>query len=189
MRTPQKNFAKRLLESVAIYTFCPLLNIKRGYVLILVISERFTKLTQAVPLHRITAHDVAVAIADHWVFKYVPPDILLSYNGLQFVAHLFQHVLQVLQVKNSFTTAYRPQCNGQVERFKRSLIAILRFYDEYHSLDRGAYTLNPSSPHKTCIFSDLQSQPLYTSSLAALRRIHPLPYSAPPTATDSGSFE
>lgn len=48
---------------------------------ILVISDRFTKLTKAVTLRHNTAYDVAVAFAEDWAFKYGPPDILLSENG------------------------------------------------------------------------------------------------------------
>ena len=58
----------------------------------LVISDRFTKLTQVVPLKRISAYDVAVAFVEHWVFKYGAPATLLSDNGSQFVALFFRRV-------------------------------------------------------------------------------------------------
>ena len=96
----------------------------------LVISDRFTKLTQVVPLKRITAYDVAFAFVEHWVFKYGAPATLLSDNGSQFVAHFFRRVCNILQAHNIFTTTYHPQTNGQVERFNRTLAAMFRCYVE-----------------------------------------------------------
>ena len=60
----------------------------------LVISDRFTKLTQVVPLKHITAYDVAVAFLEHWVFKYGAPATLLSDNRSQFVFALLQTSVQ-----------------------------------------------------------------------------------------------
>ena len=118
------------LESVAIDILGPLPKSKRGFRFILVIADRFTKLTQVVPLRKITAYDVAVAFVEHWVFKYGPPKTLLSDNGSQFVAHFFQRVCRILGTNNAYTTTYHPQTNGQVERFNRSLLAMLRCYVE-----------------------------------------------------------
>lgn len=60
---------KEPLESVAIEIFGPVLGRKFGYVFILVILDRFKKLTQALTLRHITAYDVAPAFAEHWTFK------------------------------------------------------------------------------------------------------------------------
>ena len=118
------------LDSVAIDILGPLLKSAGGYIFMLVISERFTKLSQVVPLKRIIAYDVAVAFVKHWMFKYGAPATLLSDNGSQFVAHFFRRVCNILQVHNVFTTTYHPQTNGQVERFNRTLAAMLRCYFE-----------------------------------------------------------
>ena len=57
------------LKSFAIDILGQLSKSARGYIFMLVISDRFTKLTQVVNLKRITAYDVAVAFLEHWVFK------------------------------------------------------------------------------------------------------------------------
>ena len=80
------------LDSVAIDILGPLPKSSRDFIFMLVISNRFTKLTQVVPLKRITAYDVAVAFVEHWVFKYGAPTTLLYDNGSQFVAHFFRRV-------------------------------------------------------------------------------------------------
>ena len=118
------------LDSVAIDILAPLPKSARGYIFMLVISDRFTKLTQVVPLKLITPYDVAVAFVEHWVFKYGAPATLLPDNGSQFVAHFFRRVCNILPVHSIFTTTYHPQTNGQVERFNRTLAAMLRCYVE-----------------------------------------------------------
>lgn len=95
---------------------------------LLVISDRFSKLTKTVPLRGITATTVAQAFCTHWVFTYGPPVFLLSDNGAQFTSKFFQAVCKILGISNLFTTTYHPQCNGQVERFNRTILAALRHY-------------------------------------------------------------
>ena len=87
LRLPRKASEMKLfpatapLDSVAIDILGPLPKSSRGFIFMLVISDRFTKLTQVVPLKRITAYDVAVAFVEHWVFKYAAPATLLSDKG------------------------------------------------------------------------------------------------------------
>ena len=131
--------ALRPLESVAIDILGPLPKGSNGHQYLLVIVDRFTKLTQVVPLRRVTAYDVAVAFVNEWVFKYGPPQALLSDNGSQFVAHFFQRECQLLGIDGAFTTTYHPQTNGQTERFNRTVTAMLRCYVEDHPKDWAKY--------------------------------------------------
>lgn len=127
------------LESVAMDILGPLPKSKSGSQFILVITDRFSKLTQVVPLRRIKAYDVALAFVEEWVFKCGPPKTLLSDNGSHFVSLFFQQVCQVMSVNNRFRTTYHPQTNGQAERFNRSLTAMLRCYIEHHPADWCQY--------------------------------------------------
>ena len=76
--------AQRPLESLSIDILGPLTKTKKGYRFLLVITDRFTKLTQVIPLRRIDAYTVAVAFVEAWIFKYRPPKTLISNNGKQF---------------------------------------------------------------------------------------------------------
>jgi len=53
--------------ALAIYVLVPLPRTPEGYEYILVICDRFTKVTRAVPLRAITAPDVLSAFLDTWV--------------------------------------------------------------------------------------------------------------------------
>ena len=127
------------LEFIAIDILGPLPRTRKKNRYLLVISDRFTKLTQVVALPRINAYTVAVAFCESWVFKYGAPKQLLSDNGKQFVAKLFQAVCKILGVSNVFTATYHPQTNGQVERYNRTILAMLRNYVNEHQNDWDHY--------------------------------------------------
>ena len=128
------------LESVAIDILGELIKTARGNQYLLVISDRFTKLTKTVPLKGQSAAEVAKAFVDHWVFNYGPPSDLLADNGKCFTAKFFQDVCRILNVHNTFTTTYHPQTNGQVERYNRTLKAAIRSYLDEHPTDWDLYT-------------------------------------------------
>jgi len=128
------------LEFVAIDILGPLLRTARGNKFLLVISDRYTKLTRTVPMTRITASAVAKAFAVHWAFTYGPPALLVSDNGKQFASRVFVHLCRILGADNTFTTTYHPQANGQVERFNRTLLAALRHYVLEHPREWDEFT-------------------------------------------------
>ena len=137
---PLKLFpAVKPLEDVAIDILGPLPRTENGHRYILVIADRFTKLTQAVPLSSTTAAVVAAAFVDEWVFKYGVPRTLLADNGKQFSSQFFRGVSQLLGITNTFTSAYHPQTNGMVERFNRSIVNMLRNYVNDHQDDWDQY--------------------------------------------------
>ena len=137
-----------------------------------------------VPLKRITAYDVAVAFVEHWVFKYGAPATLLSSDGSQLVAHFFRPVCNIIQVQNIFTTTYHPQTNGQVERFKRTLAAMLRCYVEENpglwclcaSALCYAYNISVQSTTGTTPFDLVHSRPPpdFTRDQRLQSRVRPL---------------
>ena len=112
---------------------------KKGHWFLLVITDRFTKLTQVIPLRRIDAYTVAVAFVEDWIFKYGPPKTLISDNGKKFEAKFFQAVCSLPGLSNIFRSTYHPQTNGQVEGFNRTILAMLRNYVNEHQNDWDRY--------------------------------------------------
>ena len=127
--------AQRPLEFVAIDILGPLPRTKNGYKYLAVITDRYSKFTQTVPLRNVTAWTLAKAFCDHWAFIFGPPKYLLSDNGGQFISKFFQSVCNILGTRNLFTTSYHPQTNGQVERYNRTILAGLRSYCSEHGKD------------------------------------------------------
>ena len=64
--------AQSPLEALSIDILDPLTKTKKGYRFLLVVTDRYTKLTQVIPLRRIDAYTVAVAFIEHWIFTYGP---------------------------------------------------------------------------------------------------------------------
>ena len=120
--------ATRPLEYVAMDILGPLPRTKHGMRFILVITDRFTKLTKTVALRTITSLAVARAFCRAWVFNYGIPKILLTDNGTQFTASFFRNVCRILGIHKVFTAEYHPQTNGQAERFNRTIVAAIRNY-------------------------------------------------------------
>ncbi|CAN8067066.1 unnamed protein product [Agarophyton chilense] len=127
------------MEFVAMGIIGPLNNSSHWKRFVLVITDRFTKLTRALPLGKTTATDVATAFLSHWVYPYGMPLYLLTDNGSQFVSKFFSHNCDTLGIKHATTTAYHPQTNGQAESFNCTLLDRLAHYFSEHQLDWDDY--------------------------------------------------
>ena len=114
----------------------------------LVICDRFTKLTQAIPLRDASALAVSSAFIDTWVAAYGIPDSVLTDNGPQFASVYYQGILGFLDIASNNTSAYHPQNSGEVKRYNCTLLRQPRCYmaehqtewDSHLSLLTAAYT-------------------------------------------------
>ena len=132
-QAPLKLFpASAPLEYVAVDILGPLPRANSGHRFILVMTDRFSKLTRAIAMRTCTGLTVSKAFLEYWVFAYGAPTQLLTDNGSQFASDLFTFTCSHLGVRNMFTTTYHPQTNGQAERFNRTLLASLRAFVGEH---------------------------------------------------------
>ena len=105
-RSPLTLFpATEPLTDLSVDIFGPLPATKAGNRFILVITDRFSKLTKCVALRRITAISVASANIDAWVTCYGPPDRILSDQGPQFMSNFFIAELKELGTETVRTAA------------------------------------------------------------------------------------
>ena len=94
---------------------------------VLVITERFSKLTTAIPLRTVTAPVVADAFLTHWAFKYGAPKYLLTDIGKHFVAIFFDSVCGLLGAA-LFQCILSPPDNDQTKRFNKTIMERLRHF-------------------------------------------------------------
>ena len=73
-----------------------------------------------VPTKDVRTQTVVQAI-DKWVLFYGTPKAILSDNGSQFTSAVYEYYAAKHHIQLKHTTAYHPQCNGQVERLHRWL--------------------------------------------------------------------
>ena len=89
------------------------------------VSDYFTKWVEAYALPDQTAQTVADVLVRDFICRFGAPTYLHSDQGKNFESHLLKEVCQLLGIKKTRTTAYHPQCDGQVERFNRTLLQML----------------------------------------------------------------
>lgn len=98
---------------------------RQGYVYILTLQDNFTKWVEAYPIRRHTAPVVAKLLFDNYFMRFGCPLKLLSDRGAEFESDLFHELCRLMGVSKIRTTPYRPQTNGMLERFHRTLNAML----------------------------------------------------------------
>ena len=100
----------------------------KGHKYILVVCDYFTKYTEAYPLTNNTARSVADALMDKWLPTFGFPLFVHSDHGKEFdnkIVHILSELFGTVKTK---TTPYHPRSDGLVERFNRTLLAMLAMF-------------------------------------------------------------
>ena len=100
----------------------------KGYKYILVVCDYFTKYTEAYPLKDKTARSVADALMDIWLPRYGFPLFLHSDQVKEFDNAMIHKLSKLLGTVKTKTTPYHPRSDGLVERFNRTLLAMLAMF-------------------------------------------------------------
>ena len=117
----------------------PLPKSARGNQWILCIMDKFTKWPECVALRSATATVVARAFVSLVVTRHGVPLTVQSDRGRQFTSHLFAEVSRILGMKQQLSCAYRPQSQGLVERWNRTMAEMLRQYVRTNQSDWCSY--------------------------------------------------
>ena len=97
-------------------------------VYVLTIQCLFSKYMVMIPMPDATAETIAKFLVKRFICIHGCPEIILTDLGTNFVSKLFREVAKLFSIKRTFTTAYRPQSNGSIERAHTKLNEFLRFY-------------------------------------------------------------
>ena len=158
-RAPMKSYNVRApMERIAIDVMGPLPATDRDNKYILVISDYFTKWTESYPMPNQEAETVANVVVREFISRFGVPRQLHTDQGRNFESKLFQEMCRIMEIDKTRTTPLRPQSDGMVERFNRTLEAMLskfvdgdqKNWDLYLPLLMMAYR---SSVHESTGFS------------------------------------
>ena len=128
-RTPLgSSFVSEPLEKCSIYIFGPLPKTTSGNSYVLVICDCFTRWTEAIALPNQEAETVAKAFVDNYLSRFGVPLIVHSDQGSNFTSKLCSDMCNLLRIHHTKSTPLHPQSNGSVERFNRTLAAMLTMF-------------------------------------------------------------
>ena len=127
--------ASRPMERIATDILGELPITDKGNRYILVVSDYYTKWTEAFSMPNMEARTVADIIVREVVSRFGVPYIIHSDQGRQYESQLLLEMCKVLHIKKTRTTPYHPQSDGMVERINKTLVRMLKSYINNHQSD------------------------------------------------------
>ena len=94
------------------------------YILMLVCQ--FTKWLEVYPLPEQTAEQISRVVIDNFISRFGIPVHIHTDQGANFTSALFHEICKLLEIAKTRTTPYPPCSNGQVERYNRTLLQLIR---------------------------------------------------------------
>jgi hypothetical protein len=96
----------------------------KGHHFILVVTDYFTKWTEAVPLRNMTHWEVISFVQEHIIYRFGVPQTLTTDQGPLFMSHQFRDFAESIKLLKS--SPYYAQANGQAKASEKVLIKVIK---------------------------------------------------------------
>ena len=118
-------------QDISIDILGPLPKTPRGNKYLLVIVDRFSKWTEALPLPDTSTQMIAEKLIGEIFCRFGIPETLLCDNATYFESKLFDEIMTQFGIKKRLIPTYTARANSQVERYNLTIINSLKcFTDE-----------------------------------------------------------
>lgn len=95
---------------------------------ILVLTDHFSKYVEILAVPDQTAETCASRILNDFIARWGCPLSILSDQGRNYESSVFRELCKILEIKKIRTSPKNPKCNGQAERFNRTLVRMIKAY-------------------------------------------------------------
>ena len=128
---------------------------------ILVMGEYLTRYIITAPMPDQTAETVARTFVNNVVLIHGVPETVLSDQGTNFQSELMNVMYKQYGITRLKTTAYRPQCDGMVERVNRTLADIIASYVSKEPTKWSDFLPSATFAYNTAVHSSTGYTPFY----------------------------
>jgi hypothetical protein len=141
-------------QRVAFDIIGPLQTTQQGNRYILVMVDYYTKWSEAYAISDRRAETVANAIMGEWIARHGVPLRLHCDNAQEFRSNVLKEIRELLNIRGTFITPYRPKGNGLCERTNGTIETILKcmIREQRHEWDIAlpyALMAYRSTPHSS----------------------------------------
>lgn len=139
----------------------PLTTSKRGNKYLLTFIDHLSRYAEAMPIPDQTEYTVANAFVRSVVLRHSAPQKLLLDLGKNFISSLSQETYKLLGIKRLFCTPYKPNTNGLIERFHRTVADIISYYIDKDSRNWDVYVDYAVAAYRNTKHSSTLQTPLF----------------------------
>jgi hypothetical protein len=141
-------------QSAAFDIIGPFQMTQKGNKYILVMVDYYTKWSEAYAISDLKAEKVVNAIMGEWIARHGVPLRLHCDNTQEFSSNVLKEIRELLNIKGTFITPYRPKGNGLCERTNGTIETILKcmIREQRHEWDIAlpyALMAYRSTPHSS----------------------------------------
>jgi hypothetical protein len=134
----------------------------KGHDAIMVVVDRFSKMVKFIPtVSNVSASGTARLFLDHVFRLFGMPESIVSDRDPRFTGKFFTELCHLLDVKQSFSSAFHPESDGQTERANRVLEDALRHYVAPDGKDWDEHLALAEFAVNNAFHASIQSTPFF----------------------------